>query len=207
MAELPRRQSPATLRLKELIATDLGAPSLIFCHQRRRTGKLSVSPQVEAETTLSEQVDWCCYVMDSEVVGVRAAEHRNASGELDYRSLTLDFADQGKQAHVSYGEYISPQWPEAVSFRPPADLQVCCEHGVAFVDLPARVTWFDEAGRHHESLDNDRPVGEQLLNMFHRSVTSLVRRTSGLDDAYRALKVLEAARESAQQNCRIAIDG
>src|SRR5436853_431855 len=34
MAELPRRNAPATLRLKELIATRLGTPRLLFCHQR-----------------------------------------------------------------------------------------------------------------------------------------------------------------------------
>ena len=35
MAECPRRQAPATLRLKELICTRLGKPRLLFCHQRR----------------------------------------------------------------------------------------------------------------------------------------------------------------------------
>jgi predicted dehydrogenase len=34
MAEFPRRFAPATLRLKELIATRLGVPKLIFCHRR-----------------------------------------------------------------------------------------------------------------------------------------------------------------------------
>src|SRR6202162_958701 len=34
MAEFPRRQAPATLRLKELITTRLGSPRLLFCHQR-----------------------------------------------------------------------------------------------------------------------------------------------------------------------------
>ena len=34
MAEFPRRLAPATLRLKELIATRLGKPKLLFCHRR-----------------------------------------------------------------------------------------------------------------------------------------------------------------------------
>ena len=34
MAEFPRRHASATLRLKELIATRLGPPRLLFCHQR-----------------------------------------------------------------------------------------------------------------------------------------------------------------------------
>ena len=35
MAEFPCRLSPATLRLKELIATRLGPPRLLFCNRRR----------------------------------------------------------------------------------------------------------------------------------------------------------------------------
>ena len=34
VAELPQRHAAATLRLKELIATRLGSPRLVFCHQR-----------------------------------------------------------------------------------------------------------------------------------------------------------------------------
>ena len=37
-----------------------------------------------------------------------------------------------------------------------------------------------------ESLEHERPVGEHLLTQFHRAVTSLVRKTCDLDDAYRA---------------------
>ena len=35
MAEFPCRLSPATLRLKELIATRLGTPRILFCNRRR----------------------------------------------------------------------------------------------------------------------------------------------------------------------------
>ena len=55
--------------------------------------------------------------------------------------------------------------------------------GIAFVDLPATLVWFDEAGRHQESLESERPLGEQLLTHFYRAVTSLVRRTCDLEDA------------------------
>ncbi len=34
MAEFPRRFAPASLRLKELIATRLGEPKILFCHRR-----------------------------------------------------------------------------------------------------------------------------------------------------------------------------
>ena len=41
-----------------------------------------------------------------------------------------------------------------LSFRPPADLQIACEHGIAVVDLPSTLIWFETAGRHMESLES-----------------------------------------------------
>jgi predicted dehydrogenase len=65
--------------------------------------------------------------------------------------------------------------------------------------------WFDEAGRHQESLDSERPVGEQLLTQFYRAATSLVRRTCDLEDAYQAICVVQAARRSHEEGRRIEL--
>src|SRR5690606_39280695 len=103
------------------------------------------------------------------------------------------------------GRYMPSAWHEATAFRPPAALQVACENGIAFVDLPATLTWFDRAGRHIESLDSERPVGELLLGQFYRSVTSLVRHTSNIDDAFRALRVVLQAQASYDEGRRLPI--
>jgi predicted dehydrogenase len=216
VAEFPRRHAAATIRLKELIATCLGQPRLLFCHHR-----LSVNPadNVDGENgtslekrTLLELVDWCRYVVGREPTSVMGVAHR--SGRLcdsyDYRMMNLDFsaagqAGGGTMAQISCGHYMPSTWTEAVAFRPPAALQVVCEHGVAFVDLPSMVTWFDQAGRHLESLDHERPVGEQLLLHFHRAVTSLVRQTAQLDDAFRSLAVVQAALQSAASRRRVEL--
>ena len=122
--------------------------------------------------------------------------------------MSLDFAANGDAmgpvAQISSGYYLPPEWTEAITFRPPAALQVYCEHGVAFVDLPATLIWFDEAGRHMESLETERPVGEQLLALFYRAVTSLVRRTNELEDAYRALSIVLGAEESVREGRRVS---
>jgi hypothetical protein len=98
------------------------------------------------------------------------------------------------------------RWEEAVGFRPPAALQVACEQGIAFVDLPASLVWFDTAGRHQESLESERPVGEQMLVQFHRRVTSLVRSLSGLDDALQALRVVQAGDTSLAEGRRVWLE-
>jgi predicted dehydrogenase len=217
MAEFPRRQAPATLRLKELICTRLGQPRLLFCHQRRavarpgakRNGKHPVSDTRE----LMELVDWCRYVVAEEPTSVVGIRHFNVTegNEDDYQMMSLDFSPGGEPgtgatAQISSGHYIPANWPEAVSFRPPAAIQVACEKGIAFVDLPANLTWFDGAGRHMEQLDSERPVGEQLLTLFHRSITSLVRKTADLEDAYRALQVVLAAKQSFTERRRITLE-
>jgi predicted dehydrogenase len=219
MAEFPRRTMPATLRLKELIATRLGKPRILFCHARQRLMSGKRNGQLHAGyryptgvRELMELVDWCRYVIGDEPTSVVGLQHRDCHGqECDYQMLSLDFSPgetpgAAALAHISFGSYLSPRWPEAVAFRPPAALQVCCENGVAFVDLPATLVWFDEAGQHLESLESERPVGERLLTQFYRAVTSLVRKTSDLEDAYRALRIVQQARISFRENRRAVLD-
>jgi len=216
VAEFPRRFSPATLRLKELIATQLGQPRLLFCHRR-----LPVAPENHARLNgpppslahqLVELVDWCCYVVGKNPTWVGGVMHRSdRSGDgHDYEMMSLGFCGEGEAgngavAQISCGRYIPAQWPEAVTYRPPAALKVCCERGIAFVDLPATLVWFDELGRHQESLESERPVGELLLMHFYRSVTSLVVKTRDLEDACRALWVVDQARRSHRDGRRIAL--
>ncbi len=212
MAEFPRRHAPATLRLKELIATTLGEPRLLFCHERQkvteRNGMLRGNQQCPSSIRdLLELVDWCRYVVGHEPHSVFGAVHQRDADVTDYQMMSLDFSPKGSVgigplAQISCSRYLRGDWHESVSFRPPAELQVCCERGVAFVDLPTTLVWFDEAGRHLESLGGERPVGEQMLMQFHRAVTSLVRKTGDLEDAYRALCVVLAAQESSRSGTR-----
>lgn len=212
MAEFPRRQMPATLRLKELIATRLGQPRLLFCHLRVPAETSPASLRLGCSSPMHdivELVDWCRYVVGREPASVMGMRHRarDSSCDDDYEMMNLDFAESGAEpgsgptAQISCGRYMPNTWQEAMAYRPPAALQVACEQGIAFIDLPSTLVWFDRAGRHQESLDSERPVGEQLFSQFYRSVTSLVRNTSGLEDAFRALAVVLQARTSHAE-CR-----
>lgn len=217
MAELPRRHAAATLRLKELMATRLGKPRLLFCHRRKAIPQSHGTTSYQSLTSsvhhdLIELADWCRYVVGQEptsVMGVRYGPSQTGE-EGQYRMMSVDFSHtqdgMGPVAQISSGYYLPAAWTEAITFRPPAALQVYCEHGVAFVDLPSTLIWFDEAGRHMESLEMERPVGEQLLALFHRAVTSLVRRTNELDDAYRAQSIVFAAEQSVQLGRRVSLE-
>ena len=234
MAELPRRHSPATIRLKELIATRLGKPKLLFCHER-----LPIEDQANARRQGShcslvwrnqmELADWCCYLVDAEPESVISAVHQQCQQSTSpfYQMISLTFPPQsstpansnaptaderlpsetpsGPLAQLSVGHYIPQSWPDALSFKRPASVQVCCEHGMAFIDLPSNLIWFDGAGQHTESLEFERPVGEQMLDRFYRAVTSLIRRTTDPQDAYRAMKIVMGAAESAASGKRVIL--
>ncbi|MEZ6153127.1 MAG: Gfo/Idh/MocA family oxidoreductase [Pirellulaceae bacterium] len=224
MAEFPRRYAPASLRLKELIATRLGQPQILFCHRRLTCNNDDVqrnrrSLSGRADRELMELIDWCCFIVGRGPQSIQSVFHHahqpdtafsTGKAATDYQSLSLDLSAKGAPrnstiAQISCGAYIPPAWQEAIAFRPPAAVQVCCEKGLAFVDLPNSLIWFDEAGRHQESLESEMAVGQQLLTQFHRAVTSLVRKMGDLEDVYLSLRLLQAARESAELRAAVAI--
>jgi predicted dehydrogenase len=216
MAEFARRQCPATLRLKELLATVLGPPRLLFCHQRLpldvpATRTSDRRPTRSMRQELIELVDWCRYVVDKEPKWVTGMTWHSAGARRgdDYRMMSLDFSDgegpgPGPVAQISCGRYIPSGWAEAATYRPLAAMQISCQRGIAFVDLPATVIWFDEAGRHQESLETERPVGEQLLTQFYRAVTSLVSKCN-LQQACQALWIVEQAHQSHCEGRRVKL--
>ncbi len=234
MAELPRRHSPATVRLKELIATRLGPPHLLFCHER-----LPIEDQSNAQRrgdhcplawrNMMELADWCCYLVDDSPESLVSSIHLQSDTNQTpfYQMVSLSFpakklnkpertttepAEKASEtlikplAQLSVGHYIPRQWSDALSFKRPASIQVCCERGMAFIDLPSNLIWFDSAGQHTESLEYERPVGEQMLDRFYRAVTSLIRRTTDPQDAYRAMQIVVSAAESAVTGNRVMIE-
>lgn len=218
MAELPKRYAPATIRLKELIATRLGPPRLMFCHERmpaeaqsNRLRRGEYTPLVWRH--LMESIDWCSYLVGRPPKSVISSLHEEHTSNRDafYQMLNLEFPPEADSeipvmSQMSVGHYIPERWPDALGFRRPASIQICCERGVAFVDLPSTVIWFDDAGQHTESLESDSPVGEQMLRTFYRAVTSLIRRSSDLVDTYRAMRVVLAANESVRTGARQHLD-
>ncbi len=234
MAELPRRHAPATVRLKELIATRLGKPHLLFCHERLPIED-QASPQRRGEhcplawRTMMELADWCCYLVDDSPESLISTTHSQCDTQQSpfYQMVSLSFPgqppasadEQGSAsgvtasaslvhplAQLSVGHYIPGKWSDALSFKRPASIQIRCERGMAFIDLPSSLIWFDDAGQHTESLEYERPVGEQMLDRFYRAVTSLIRRTTDPQDAYRAMQIVVSAAESAATGNRVRLD-
>ncbi len=220
---LKRRHAPASLRLQELIATRLGRPKTIFAHRRIPQNKPPEPHQPKKidpfRRELVEMIDWCCFIMDrspSRVTGIGHWDEAHGTDEADYRfrSLSLEFSEPEQDAkspsetppasaQIICEKAMPRDWEESDSYRRAPDLRVVCENGVAFVDLPTNLVWFDRSGHHQESLESERPIEERILTHFHRLVTGATCRAANLDDACRALKVVEKATLSYRQGTRI----
>jgi len=218
MAEFSRRYAPATLRLKELVATRLGSPRMLFCHQRSARWAAAQKPWEDSPRTTSIRdlvgmVDWCYYIVDRPPTAVTGLMHvdNNSPEEEDYQMMSLDFSrgdsppGGGPIAQISCGHYMPAEWKEAITYRPMATLQVVCQRGVAFIDLPATLVWFDETGRHQEALESELPVGEQLLRHFHRVMECPRHAKNDLEDACRSFSIVQSARESHRLGRRIKV--
>jgi len=216
MSGFSRRYAPATLRFKELIATRLGRPRLLFCH-RRLPSELpdaanNNSLERNSSRELLELIDWCKYIVGEDPDWIQAIRHlsRPSPKNADYQILSLGFGDPESDpnailAQISCGAYIPSVWAEAIAFRPPAAVQVCCEKGLAFLDLPSTLVWFDDAGRHQETLDTELPIGQQMLIQFHRAVESKSSLVSDLQETNDAIRILEKAKLSTKFHQRVPL--
>ena len=165
-----------------------------------------------SDRELMELIDWCKYIVGEPPDWIQAIRHlsRPNPNAADYQILSLGFGDPETDsnailAQISCGSYMPSVWQEAIAFRPPAAVQVCCEKGLAFLDLPSTLVWFDDAGRHQETLDTELPIGQQMLIQFHRAVTSKTSLISDLEETNEAIRILEQARLSSTQQARVRL--
>ena len=189
MIELPYRFAAATLRLKELIATRIGTPELIICHR-------NVDPDDHVEWL--QLIDWCRYIAGIDDATVTSRAHRDSSGESLYRNLVIVDRRQNASVHIYGGRHLSrhalgAECAVAATHQTPSSLQVICQNGVAFIDPPHSLVWFDRGGRTIESLDTEMPIGQLLLSQFHRRVTGLLRNVTDINDLHASAKILTAA--------------
>ena len=182
MPELARRFYPATLRLRELLATTLGPPRLVLGHSRLfgfdRYGQPGPATQLApAPLTLDpggNLLDWCRFVFQAEPTGLQGFGATVLPGQApgpgtDFEAFVAEFAG-GELAQVGFGHYHRDPWGEASRFLPQPGFQVFAERGAAWLELPDRIQWTDAAGAHEERLPLEPSVGEILNDQFLRLV-------------------------------------
>jgi hypothetical protein len=201
MPELARRFYPATLRLRELLATKLGRPRLILGQDRLfgfdRYGQPGPTTQMAPAPLLidpgSYLLDWCRFLFQGEPRAVRGAGGvvlPEAGGAEDFESLALEFPEGGR-AQIAIVRYHRHPWGDALRFLPPPGFQVYAERGAAWLELPDRIQWADADGPREERLPLEPTVGEVLNDQFHRMVRGAQSLAPTLDDALAVSRLVD----------------
>jgi predicted dehydrogenase len=183
MPEFARRFYPATLRLRELLATTLGPARLILGQNRLfgfdRYAQPGPTTQIAPAPLLidpgSYLLDWCCFLFQAQPfsvqghAGVVLPSASDAETLPDFESFVVEY-EGGGMAQIAFGRYHRDPWGEASRFLPQTGFQVYAERGAAWLELPDRVQWADAEGIHDERLPLEPTVGEVLSEQFHRLV-------------------------------------
>ncbi len=215
MPEFARRFYPASLRLRELLATRLGPPRLVIGQGRLfgfdRYGQPGPSTQIAPAPLLvdpgSYLLDWCRFVFGGEptAVGGRGVSvlPSVAGPEPDRETFVLEF-EGGGAAEVTVDRYHRGPWGDASRFLPQPGIQVFAERGVAWLEMPDRVQWSDAEGLHDERLPLEPSVGEVLNDQFHRLALGDVSLAPGWDDSIAVARLVAMIRRSGREGRRIS---
>ncbi len=180
MPEFARRFYPATIRLRELLATTLGRPRLLVGQVRLsgfdRYGLPGPSTQIAPAPLLldpgSYLLDWSRWLFGAEPISAHCRGGQTMPGggpDHDVEAICLEFPD-GRMAQWNVARYHRGAWGEAAKFLPQPGVQVFAEQGAAWVEMPDRVVWADAGGTHDERLPMEPSIGEALAAQFHRAV-------------------------------------
>ena len=186
---LSRRCTPATHRLQELMATELGRPLRIEIHGSAahnsqmpfatEADRLMMSLQADDDPLL-EWIDWCNYVFrGTPQQATRAVDwpvNKQASVRLEFAPFNPnDLTSLPRVAEVS------------ISADSVEEARVSCERGDARLLGAATIEWTTAGGSHSESLTAERSETEVLLDHFCRRVVGGLIPGPDLGDLCRAI--------------------
>jgi predicted dehydrogenase len=197
------------LRLKELLATQLGQARLVVGHSRLygfdRYALPGPTTQIAPAPLLidpgSYLLDWCGFVFQAMPLSLHGFRcevlPRDASAEQDsdFESFVATFA-RGATAHISFGRYHRTSWGEATRFLPPPGFQVFAERGAAWLEMPERIQWSCSSGHQDERLPLEPTVGDVLNDQFHRLVRGDHSLAPTIHDALEIAQLVEQLRRS-----------
>ena len=186
MPEFARRYYPATQRLDELLRTWLGQVRMIMGHTRMASFDRYGLPGPNTQNTpVSLRVDPMYFLMDwvRHIIGekpVRMVETDTSSGlasgpktslkEAEFCSITLQFAG-GAVAQMTCHRHDQARWGDITRVPSGPGFQVFAEKGMAFLEMPDLIRWYDTSGYHEERLVMSPSIGETLNLEFHHWIT------------------------------------
>ncbi|QDT56393.1 hypothetical protein Pan44_44470 [Caulifigura coniformis] len=174
--ELRRRYTPATMRVRELTATRLGAIRSLSI-ELPSASPLTVSQWAEA-------IDWCRFVVQS---GVIRSEFFPEQQVLRV-AFRKQYDEKPVEAALSWSRTEAPPLY-------PADFsaELICQNGVAIVTGGRRVRWKAEEDEGDEELSDDRSSAMVQLDLFARRLAGGLVPVPSLEDVAVAVNAARTA--------------
>jgi len=205
MPELGHRYTPATSRLRELIATRLGRPLEMTVDvatpvDNARDGAPPLT--VTSRELLAMTIDWCVNIVGTAPVSVRVSSGAGSRPESNQGSLEIQVefrrpaaGGPAAVACIRLNAASGPAVTGAKSDPSVLELQarVQCLKGIAWLANPDQVKWESADEKKTESLTSDRPDVEVMLDLFTRRVVGGLIPVPTLEDLLRAHQLIESA--------------
>lgn len=213
MPDLGHRYTPATSRLRELIATRLGRPLAMIVDVAASTEQpadQNAPLPAASRELLAVTIDWCTNIVSTApaVVRTTARTTMQASSDSDSASglnvclieIQIEFrppaaGGQATVACIRLNGASDPARVPAGSETSALAMQarVQCVKGTAWLEYSDQLTW-ESANEHaSESLTSDRPDVEVMLDHFTRRVVGGLIPVPTLEDLCRAHRLIGAA--------------
>ncbi|MCA9073234.1 MAG: Gfo/Idh/MocA family oxidoreductase [Planctomycetaceae bacterium] len=203
MPEFSRRYTPATSRLQELMATQIGPPRRI----RVRTTlpqpnyPVEVPGQANPRDFLVGLIDWCRHIIRLPPAAVEMILPPRGTGEENLeKTLRIEFnqSRMGGEAPTAELQILKEEPTKADSpKRPPRpQFEVVCARGKALFSNPLELTWTGQRDERVESLVSERSEVEVMLDHFCRRVVGGLIPVADLADICGHIRLLESAERS-----------
>ncbi|MBI1347637.1 hypothetical protein GC163_15265 [bacterium] len=199
MTEFSRRYTPATTRLRELMATKLGQAVRvqIQAHLPPDGDDCALLPGQACERDfLAGLFDWCQYVTGRTPVSVAASlppAAKSGDPQPGARQIEIGFRPDS-QGNPGCLARIQLQAPRENSAAIPQH-EVHCEKGVATIGEVASIAWKNGtySTQEFEQLTADRSDAEVMLDQFFRRVVGGLIPVPDVHDVCRALFLVQSA--------------
>jgi predicted dehydrogenase len=206
MPELGERYTPATCRLRELIATRLGRPLSIEIEAHAPAVPPGGQPLGRRpwEEFIARLADWCCYVVPTPPREVAAS----GNGSTGPETIRLSFAQPRSGGEVPRVEIrLRTAAATDADVSAGAVYRVRCERGEAEITSPSRIQWRTATERAEESLTSERSDVQLMLDHFCRRVVGGLIPVADLTDLRRSRTLAQAAVESRRAGAAIHLNG
>ena len=211
MPELGARYTPASNRLRELMATRLGRPirvritlddaSIGICSPQRKPSDPAIVQSVRREFV--NWFDWLRYILCAPPLSLKVTQDAETGPRIRIEYSTPRHSEISPSAELRVVPGTQPNGPQIG--RP----EVECEHGIAVIHSPTVIRWKSHSDEKYviESLLSDRSEFEVMLDHFCRRVVGGLIPVADLADISHSLELIKALRASASDGSCILLDG